>query len=468
MPSPPTLECPNCQFEIKLDESLAAPLIAATRQDYEKKLAEQSAGFAKQKQALQDREDQLTKEREAVDDLVATKVKQERDKLTAEASRKEKAVADREAALEQQRQTLEDTLAQRLKAERSRIADDEARKARQALGDDLDARSKELAELQTILKQRDDKLAEAQKAQAELVRKERQLEDAQREMELTIEQQVSGKLTAEREKAEKAADEKHALRLIEKDEKMASLQRKIEELQKKAEQGSQQLQGEALEIQLESMLAARFPHDRIEAVPKGEHGGDILQRVMTPTGTAGGTILWETKRTKNWSDGWLAKLREDQRQAKAEVAAIISVARPKDCDSFDQIDGVWVIAPHCVVPVAMTLRQTLMEVSAARQVGEGQQTKTQMLYQYLTGPKFRLRVQAIVEAFTDMEADLAKEKKAITRQWAKRETQITRVMEATVGMYGEMQGIAGKSVLEIEGLEIVEDDLPKQGLLNDE
>ena len=189
-------------------------------------------------------------------------------------------------------------------------------------------------------------------------------------------------------------------------------------------------------------------------MPKGEYGGDVLQRVVSAGGQACGTILWESKRTKNWSDGWLVKLREDQRTAKAEIAVIVSQVLPKGVETFDLVDGVWVTHPRAALPVAIILRQTLLEVALARQASEGQQTKTEMVYQYLTGPRFRHRVEAIVEAFSTMQEDLDKERKAIMKQWAKREEQIERVMEATVGMYGDLQGIAGKSLQEIEGLEL--------------
>ena len=230
--------------------------------------------------------------------------------------------------------------------------------------------------------------------------------------------------------------------------------KQIEDLKRRAEQGSQQLQGEALELQLEQTLQAKFPLDAVEPVPKGEFGGDILQRVTSPTGQRAGTILWETKRTKNWSDGWLPKLRGDQRAAKAEVAIIVSQALPKDVDSFDLVDDVWVTEPRYAIPVAIALRQSLIELAAARQAGEGQQTKMELVYQYLTGPRFRHRVQAIVEKFTDMQQDLDKERKTMTRLWAKREEQIRGVIESTAGMYGDLQGIAGRSLQEIEGLDI--------------
>ena len=189
---------------------------------------------------------------------------------------------------------------------------------------------------------------------------------------------------------------------MEKDQTITAMQRQIEELKRRAEQGSQQLQGEVQELELEAILTAKFPRDTIQPVAKGEFGGDVLHRVMGPLNQICGTILWESKRTKNWSDGWLPKLREDQRAAKAEIAIIISQVLPKDIDTFGFTGGVWVADPKVALPVAMALRQTLIEVAAARHACEGQQTKMEMVYGYLTGPRFRQRVQAIVEAFSSM------------------------------------------------------------------
>jgi hypothetical protein len=231
---------------------------------------------------------------------------------------------------------------------------------------------------------------------------------------------------------------------MEKEHTIASMQKQIEDLKRRAEQGSQQLQGEVQELALEEILSTKFPHDTIEPVPKGEHGGDILQRVCGPFGQRCGTILWESKRTKNWSDAWLGKLREDQRAAKAEVAVIVSQVLPKGVETFEVVDGVWVTHPKAALSVAVTLRHTLIEVAGARHTSEGQQTKVEMVYQYLTGPRFRQRVQAIVEAFSSMQEDLDKERKVILKQWAKRGEQLERAIEATAGMYGDLQGIAGK------------------------
>jgi hypothetical protein len=417
----PTITCPQCKTEIKLTESLAAPLLEATKRDFEQRLAQKEADAAKREAALR----------------------------------------EREAALAKAKETLDEQVADTLKLERGKIAAEEARKARLALSNDLEQKSKELLEIQDILRQKDEKLAEAQQAQADLLRKQRELDDAKREVDLTVEKRVQEGLTATRDQAKKEAEEALKFKVMEKEQTIASMQKQIEELKRRAEQGSQQLQGEVQELELEALLTAKFPQDQIQPVAKGEHGGDVLHRVASSFGQPCGTILWESKRTKNWSDGWLTKLREDQRQAKAEIAIIVSQALPKEVETFEFIDGVWVTHPKAALPVAIAMRHTLMEVASARQASEGQQTKMEMVYQYLMGPRFRQRVQAIVEGFSSMQDDLDKERKVLMKQWAKREEQIDRVMQATVGMYGDLQGIAGKTLQEIEGLELRALDAPK-------
>ena len=354
--------------------------------------------------------------------------------------------------------------------ERAKIVTEESRKAKLALQTDIDQKTRELAELQDVLNQREVKLAEAQKAQADLIRQKRELDDAKRELELTVEKRVQDGLSATREQAKREAEEGLKLKVMEKEQTIASMQTQIEELKRRAEQGSQQLQGEVQELELETLLTAKFPQDIIEPVPKGEFGGDTLHRIIGPLGQLCGTILWESKRTKNWSDGWLVKLRDDQRAAKADIAVIVSQVLPKGVESFDLIAGVWVTHSRSMLSVAVALRHSLIEVASARLALEGQQTKTEMVYQYLTGPRFRHRVEAIVESFSSMQEDLDKEKKAITKQWAKREEQIERVMGATVGMYGDLQAIAGKSLQEIDGLELtaLESKNPTQQLLPDQ
>ena len=414
----PLISCPRCKAEIPLTESLAAPLIKATRQQYEQQLLQKDAEIARQELGIREREREVTEAKRTLDAQIASQV------------------------------------ATQLNSERSRLIAEETRKAKLAAAAELDSRAREIAELHEVLKGRDEKLAAAQKAQAELTRKQRELDDARRELELTVEQRVQHGLNDARVRAKQEAEENLKLKVMEKDQTIAAMQQKIEELKRRAEQGSQQLQGEVQELMLENLLRAKFPFDTIEPVPKGEFGGDVLHRVIGAAGQTGGTILWETKRTRAWSDLWLAKLREDQRTAKAEIAVIVTQTLPKGIETFELLDGIWVTHPRAALPVALVLRHSLLELALVRQSSEGLQTKTEMVYQYLTGPRFRQRVEAIVEAFSTMRDDLDKERKVMMKQWAKREEQIMRVMGATVGMYGDLQGIAGKSLQEIEGLEL--------------
>ena len=414
----PTITCPNCKTAIKLTESLAAPLIESTRKQFEQQLAQKDSDIATREQAVRDKETQLVDAKNKLAEQVADQVEAQ------------------------------------LNKDRTRIVEEETKKAKQAAANDLDQKTREVADLQAVLKSREEKLAEAQNAQAELIKKQRELDDAKRELELTIEKRVQAGLAATRLQAKKEAEDEQKLKVMEKEQTITAMQKQIEELKRRAEQGSQQLQGEVQELELENLLRTKFPFDAIEPVPKGEFGGDVLHRVVGTSGQSGGTILWEFKRTKNWSDGWLVKLRDDQRTAKAEIAVIVSQVLPKGVETFEMVDNIWVTHPRAALPVAMILRQSLLELALARQSTEGQQTKTEMVYQYLTGPRFRQRVEAIVEAFSTMQEDLDKERKAIMRQWAKREEQIMRVMGATVGMYGDLQGIAGKSLQEIEGLSL--------------
>ena len=423
----PVITCPQCKIDIKLTESLAAPLITATRERYEKRLAEKDAEYAHREGQLRDREAKIASAQRNLEAEIAAKMVQQRNKIAAE----------------------------------------EFNRAKLTLANDLEQKIKAIGELQEVLKERDLKLAEAQKAQVEVLKKQRELEDAKRELELTIEKRVQQSLTAMREQGRKEAEEELKLKVFEKEQTISSMQKQIEELKRRAEQGSQQLQGEVQELELENLLRAKFPRDSIQPVPKGEFGGDVIHRVNGTLGQSCGFILWECKRTKNWSDGWLAKVREDQRTAKAEIAVIVSHALPKDVETFELMEGVWVTHPRAALPVAVMLRQSLLELAAVRQASEGQQTKTEMVYQYMTGPRFRQRVQAIVEAFSCMREDLEREKRAILKQWAKRDEQIDRVMQATVGMYGDLQAIAGKTLQEIEGLEFPALDTPQteQGTL---
>ena len=411
----PQIICPHCRTGIKLTESLAAPMIAASRKQFEAQLAAKEADFGRREAELRQTQDDLAKARATLDEQVAAKVS----------------------------------------AERVAITEAEASKARLLVADELGRRDRQLADLQQMLTANNAKLAEAQAAQAEMLRMQRELEDARREVELTVEKKVQENLAAVRDKAKLEAEDAFKSKVTEKEAQLAGMQRQIEELRRKAEQGSQQLQGEALEIELEFLLRSRFPRDLIEPVAKGEFGGDVVHGVVAANGQRCGTILWESKRTKAWNQAWLGKLRDDQRAAKADIALIVSSALPKGVESFDLMDNVWVAEPRFAIPLAVALRQSLIDVAASRKAQEGQQSKTEVMYAYLTGPRFRHRIEAIVEKFTDMQADLDRERATMTRLWAKREQQLRGVLDSTAGLYGDLQGIAGRAMPEIESLDVL-------------
>ena len=409
----PTITCPNCKSDIKLTESLAGPLVEQTR-----------LAFVEQLSA--------------------------KDQLVAQAHAE---VAAGKKRIELERQAIDATLSARMDEARKQIAVDEAERAKRVVAADMEERDRKFAELQETLASREEKLKLSQAAEAEMLKKQRELDDKLREVDLAVQRQVNEGLEAVRATAKQEAEDMLSLKVKERDTQIASMQQKIEELKKKAEQGSQQLQGEAQELMLEDMLRARFPFDQIEPVGKGEFGGDVLQRVVNPAGQVCGSILWETKRTRTWSDGWLSKLKGDLRAAKADLALIVSHALPKDIETFGQMEGVWITGPKCAMPVAMSLRESLVLMNGVRAAGEGQQTKSALMYDYLTGPRFRHRIEAVVEKFSEMQDDLASERKATMKRWAKREQQLHTVLDSTAGLYGDLQGIAGRSMLEIEALE---------------
>jgi hypothetical protein len=416
-PSEQTVHCPQCGYEMKVTESLAAPLIAAVERKYQQQMREQQAALAG----------------------------------------RERDVADRSAALERQAAEAErriaDQLRIRLETERRQLATEEAARARQNVAADLERQARELADQQARLDALHAKLKTAQEQEAEFLRQRRAIEDERRELKLQVERQVQQELESVRRLAKQQTEEEMRLQVHDKDEAIQALRRQIDDLKRKSEQGSQQAQGEVLEVQAEQLLRTRFPMDDIQPVPKGEFGGDLIQTVKDAAGQPCGRILWEFKRTRNWSEAWLAKLRGDQRAAGAELAVLVTQTLPKEVTLFDHIEGIWVSSLGCTLPVAVALRQAAIELTRARRASEGEQTKAQQVYSYLTGPQFRHRVETIAEKFTDMRADLDQERKFIERQWAKREKQLDLVLKASEGINGDLQAIAGRSVDAIDALQ---------------
>lgn len=398
-----TIICIKCGAKVEVTEAISAQI----REQLEGEMQRHRADVEKEKAKLRRQQDELETSKASLQDQIKKGVAQEREKLE----------------------------------ERAR------KKAAEEMAAELKDRDQQLAESK-------EKLKKAQEAELALRKKERELQQKTEELELT----VNRKLDEEREKirstAKKQAAEEHELKDAEKEKQIADMRKQIDELKRKAEQGSQQLQGEVQELALEELLRTNFPTDTIEPVAKGVHGGDVIQRVRESSGLECGSILWESKRTKAWSDTWLAKLRDDQRAAKAAHSAIVTEAMPKGCANFGAVGDVWVTNRACILGVAAALRMALIEVARSARAADGQKTKVELLYNYLAGAEFRNRVTGIAEAFVTMQQDLAAEKRSTERLWAKREKQLERALMSTSGLYGDLQGIMGKSIGEIDALQM--------------
>lgn len=333
------------------------------------------------------------------------------------------------------------------------------KKQREELGAILKKQAEEAvgAEIADLKAQTEDtkrKLKQAQDNELALRRKQRELEDREK----TLELETARRIDEERTKIETAVllriEEAHKLKDAEKDKKLADALKQVEELKRKMEQGSQQTQGEVLELELEELFKREFPFDVIDPVSKGMRGADILQTVKTQSGRTCGKVLWETKRVKNWSESWIQKLKDDQREAKADIAVLVSEALPDGFHHFREISGVWVTDVPSALSLALALRMVLIQVANAKVIESGRDDKKDLIYRYVTGPEFRNRVTAIIEAFRAMKEDLEAEKRAMQRVWGNREKQIERIISNTAGMYGDLGGLAGTALPQIKILEL--------------
>lgn len=364
---------------------------------------------------------------------------------------RDKELEEREVRLEQAEKDIDDRVAKRLAAQKDRIGKEALEKARVEI-------ALELKDLSASAAEKDRKILEAQKKELQLRKEKRELEAAKESLELEVARRLDAERQQIRDEALTSAAEQHRLKDAEKDKKLQEALRVNEELTRKLQQGSQQTQGEVLELELEELLRDTCPLDEILPVPKGVRGADVLQKVKDRAGLACGLILWEAKHTKNWSDAWITKLKDDQLAARADIAVLVTDVLPKDIDDFGVKDGVWVTTPHHAPGLVAALRQTLSEVARAKRAVAGKNETVEALFNYLTGPEFRQRVEAIVRAFATLNEDLEEEKRVTNRRWAKRQKQIEQVLVNTSGMYGDLQGLIGSSLGPIPALEAGEED----------
>lgn len=407
------IKCPECGAEFELSQAVSHDIEVEVSKKYQKQLKELEE---KSRKETEDKEKELSQ-----------KLQEEK----ARFNKKEK------------------ELSEQIESARKEAEDKAKKKAEESI-------KLELEDLKSQIQEKDEKLQEGQRQELELRKKQRELEEREKAAELEIARKLDEERSRIKESTLKSYEEEHRLKDAEKDKQLTDMRKQIDDLKRKAEQGSQQNQGEVLEIELEEMLKEEFVFDEIEPVSKGVKGGDVIQTVKTQSGRICGKILWETKRTKTWSDKWLQKLKDDQRDAKADVAVIVSEVLPTGLTHFRQIDGVWVASLSAANSLALALRVILAKVAIEKSLQEGKAEKKELVYNYLTGPEFRNRVETIVESFVGMKEELDREKRAMNKIWDKREKQIERVVLNIGGMQGDIEGLAGMTLPKVEMLELPE------------
>lgn len=430
------IQCPKCGAEIEIGEVLANKIAG----DVEARIKAEAA--IERDQAVKAAQD---KERAAVG-FILQKLEAELAAKTSEIKETEKReleLASQQRELVKKERALEQTLEQRV-AEKEKELTEVIRKEAKSQA------SKEIESLQEALTSRDKSMDEARKRELSLINEKRELEEKRKSMEL----EYQYKLEEDRRKLNEKYASEADLKLKERDKQIEGLRKALDDAKRKSEQGSMETQGEALELDLQTNLEQSFPHDAIEPVSKGIRGADVIQVVHNHSLAKSGTIIWETKNTKAWSNGWIEKLKDDQRELGANLAVIVSTVLPEGVRNFDLIDGVWISSVTSYIPLAMALRQQLIQVTFARTASEGKSDKMEMVYQYLSGDEFRQKVEAIVETFVAMKEQLDKEKRAYSRIWKEREKQIERIIGNTAGMYGDIRGLIGSSIPEIRALSL--------------
>lgn len=312
----------------------------------------------------------------------------------------------------------------------------------------------ELKALKEESERKDQELKKSRESELELLNKEKILKEKLESSDLEVARRINEEADKIREETTKKIQEENRFRDADKDKKISDMLIQIEELKTKAQQGSQQLQGEVVELELEGILKQEFPVDEILPVPKGVRGADVIQKVKGSNGQDCGIIIWESKRTKNWTEGWLQKLKDDQRLAKADVAIIVSSVLPVGVRNFEIRDGIHIANFDVFIGLAKLVRSSLVELQKTKLSTVDKHSKQEIIYAYLSGNEFRQRVEAIVEAFKMMQRDLETDKIYKTKEWARREKQIQSVIDNSVGMYGDLQGLMGTSLPEIKSLDV--------------
>ncbi|PIR59013.1 MAG: hypothetical protein COU69_02310 [Candidatus Pacebacteria bacterium CG10_big_fil_rev_8_21_14_0_10_56_10] len=293
----------------------------------------------------------------------------------------------------------------------------------------------------------------AEELELQIRKKMRELEESKRKFELEKQRQLDEEREKIRTDARKEAQEGMSLNLAQEKKKNDDAQKQILELQRKLQQGSQQAQGEVMELELEELLKREFPLDKVVEVQKGQRGADVVQEVIDKKGRNCGVILWESKNAK-WQNTWIATLKENQRQAKAQIAVLVVNNPPPEIESFVYKQGVWIASRKMALPLALALRYDLARVTFEKMANINKSEKAEILYQYITSTEFKHRIEAIAETFTDMQRTMETEKRWFTSKWAKQEKQIRRVVDNTIGMRSDLEELVGNALPSVDHLEL--------------
>jgi len=312
-----------------------------------------------------------------------------------------------------------------------------------------------MALLQKELNEKSEQVKELNRSKIEIERLKREKDEVESKAKSEAQIELNVQLALEKEKIEKKLSEQSELKFRQKDEQLEQIKRQLDNAQRKAVQGSMQLQGEALELLIESWLSSQFPFDTIEEVKKGAFGADCIQTVHTREAQNCGIICYETKNTKVWNDVWITKLKQDMLKVHADIGVLVSSVYPKNMKRMGFVNGIWVCSLDEFKGSASLLRESLIRIHKKIQKEENKIDKMSLLYNYMTGNEFSMQMRAIVDGFMQMQEDLDKEKRSLMASWKRRQKTIDGVLMNTTEMYGSLQGIAGaSSIVHIEALEL--------------
>ncbi len=406
-----TIKCPKCSTQIDVNEILYHQLEAQMKSKFDGEVDEHRKKY-----------------KAAMDEFKA----------------KENAFKDQQEKFDEQ---LRESVSIQLKAERQKLSDTLKKQI-------LDEQSESMALLQKELAEKSEQVKELNRSKTEIEQLKRAISEAEEVAKLKAEQIMTERLKEEKEKIHKLVDEQNELKLKEKDKQLEDQKKLIEEMKRKAEQGSMQMQGEVQELAIEEWLMAQYLFDAIEEIKKGQRGGDCIQIVHTREMQNCGTIYYESKRTKDFQPSWIEKFKADMRDRGVDIGVLVTSTMPKDMSRMGLLDGVWVCTYEEFKGLSMVLRENVIRMARALLSEENKTDKMTMLYSFLTSNEFKMQIEAIVEGFSQMQADLDSERRAMQRIWKQREKQITKVLENTTGMYGSIRGIAGNAIGSIKALEL--------------